>query len=903
MVVDVDKVPFSAGAQFYAVKEGWNGVWYDTNADYGLVSKVKLLRGPAGEATATLPMRPKVGGFEGQMRIELLRGRTLKVSVDAKLTTAPGGLIEHKLMAPYGGWIAGVNWSGTVKGAAAKGQLPAVPKSEKLGESKIITGFSDLTLDARGGPVRITTTGDLPMTLVDYRRNQYANDLPIYWLGTLENRVEAGRPISYSATFQFPPAPKPASVAPAATAGPATQGGDVLAADAPADRVIPTPKKAKWDNRENDFAVTGGTTLAFDDQPGVSAAADELAAFARTEFGVALKAVPAAEATDKNTIRLALGAKMPEEGYRVRVAGNGVRLDAETSAGLLNAARTLRQLFRERDGRVFLRACSIEDWPSLPYRGIHMFTGLNSRDFQVRMMRDILGPLKINQLVYQCEYLRWNSHPELWNPQRGMEQADARAVLDEAARQGIEVTPLINSFGHSNWLFNDGVYNRLADNPDNPNSYDPANPEVFRIVGDVYEEAIRFFRPRVFHIGHDEVSMYGFPESEHNRKVGMTELLNRDVEYWHKFLTERGLRTMLWSDQYLSKTEASSAAFAENTTESKARRARLPKDVIVADWHYTPFPVSNYKSIALWVKEGFDAVACPWDKPANITRFTKATAMEREKGGRAKGRGEALGVMQTTWAGFNNNEESFLANQLQLAAYLLAAESAWVGGYREPSQVPFDYVAEFARLWRQRALPRSGAPGWTADLGPAANLDLGAPETAKWLGYNNAAPLKALPTGTTRMGRFTVRVAGEGASPKAVLLGGRFNPADRAWPAKVTLPVDAEAAAISFAVAASTDGPPSSPIANTVVRYADGTSATVPWKIGQNVFVVDEQRGSVMAGKIWESAPKGERPFALHAYLWENPAPKKRIREIDFVSTNQGPALMVFGVTGVAPGN
>ena len=56
----------------------------------------------------------------------------------------------------------------------------------------------------------------------------------------------------------------------------------------------------------------------------------------------------------------------------------------KVTAGVSHGLNTLRQLLRQRDGKLYLRACSIEDWPSLSFRGIHFFTGKNAREIQTR---------------------------------------------------------------------------------------------------------------------------------------------------------------------------------------------------------------------------------------------------------------------------------------------------------------------------------------------------------------------------------------------------------------------------------------------------------------------------------------------------------------------------------------
>ena len=738
MTVAVDGVPFISSTDFAAVKPGWKGTWYTTNHDYTLMSRGSVARSADGSGTVTLPMLPREGGFEGTMTLTLMSGRRLGVAVDAVTTSEPAGLMEGRVAAIFGGWIAGRPYTASFDGGTSTGVLPAVCPSEKLAESILVREFRKLEVDTRGGPLTVTVEGNAPVSLVDYRMNNYANNLPIYWMGPLERKVTPGERVRFSVLFQIPPATRQAGPTIEARKALALKR-DAVAPDAPADRIIPTPKKVEW--RPDDLRLRDGARIAVSSAD-VLPAAQQFAAFALNEYGLSLSVAetPPGEPEPQGTIRVRLGrtdVSFPKsESYAMLITADGAEVDAPTSAGALHAMRTLRQLLRARDGKVFLRACSVDDWPAFPYRGVHMFGGPNSVPFVTRIIGEVLGPLKMNEFHFQCEYIRWDAHPELWNPKRGMEKAEAAEIATAAHREAMALTPLINTFGHSNWLFNGDAHRDLADNPDNPNTYDPSNPEVYRIAAAVYDEAIVLFNPATFNIGHDEIGMYGFPESAANRKAGTGELIRRDIKYYHDYLTTQGIRTMLWSDQFLAPGDASSAAFAPSTTESKARRNALPKDVIIADWHYTPVPPDQYKSIGLWSREGFDAVVCPWDKPGNIVAFAKAAALAREEWAKDPAqRGEPMGLLQTTWAGFVNDEKAFLTNPEQFAAYLLAAECAWSGGYDNPSQVPFDYVDEFTRLWRRRVLPRAGAEGWQINLSDVANLELASTKTAQWLGY------------------------------------------------------------------------------------------------------------------------------------------------------------------------
>src|SRR5690606_36376307 len=90
-----------------------------------------------------------------------------------------------------------------------------------------------------------------------------------------------------------------------------------------------------------------------------------------------------------------------DEAYRLLVKSDTIHLDCHTTIGLLNGLRTLEQLITPTEpGKVTVRQAEIYDYPALPFRGIHFFSGKDSRDLQIKMLSEIMAPLTINQLVY-----------------------------------------------------------------------------------------------------------------------------------------------------------------------------------------------------------------------------------------------------------------------------------------------------------------------------------------------------------------------------------------------------------------------------------------------------------------------------------------------------------------------
>jgi hypothetical protein len=719
----------------------------------------------------------------------------------------------------------------------------------------------------------------------------------------LESPLKPGEWYSYEVTLRFPEMRPSRSARVHDSHGPTEGPAAIIALEqavlpyrAP-DLIIPTPKRLKWlrhdlDLKEGIRVTTVGSVEAV---PFAREVADAIEKVCGVE---SLVGDGPADSGPSITLRLA-PPQDPDlerpEAYRLRVSAKGATLEAATTQGLANAVKTFRQLLRNESQRTFARGCEITDWPTLAFRGIHFFSGRNAGDLQTRMVRDVLGALKINRLVWQCEYIKWTTRPEIHHTTYGMDLADAKAVIAEAHRQHIEIIPLINTFGHSEWLLDNPAFRHLADDPDKPYAYDPTNPEVYRICEGIYDEAIALMRPRIVHIGHDEITNEGFPKRESARARGFTQLLLDDIEHYRRFLAARGVRTMIWGDLFLGPGEGPDALNAPTAGEARARRRGLSKDVIIADWHYIPVVPEKYSSLPLLCEEGFDTVGTSWYAPENIVRFAKAAAHEAARPRDENStRGRTLGMLQTTWAGYSFDESSFRENRQQYATYVLAAEAAWTGGYPSAEAVPFDYLAEFSRLWGAEPLPRHSTPGWTLNLDPYANLDL-CPKDGEWFGFPTAHALCDFKTGRTELGRCVFQLPGVSGQPRALLLAGRFNPPGD-WPERVELPVGDKATTVTFAVAASLAAARRPAIAVTNILYDDGAREQISWEVGETVHALDSAETRDRTPILWRR--DRDLPVCVHGYIWTNPRPDAIIRSIEFVSGRQGSALIVFGING-----
>ena len=309
------------------------------------------------------------------------------------------------------------------------------------------------------------------------------------------------------------------------------------------------------------------------------------------------------------------------------------------SAGTFYGAQTLLQLLGHDAQGVFVPAAQVDDYPTLPWRGAHLFLGSHALLFHKKLIANILARFKMNNLVLECEQAQWETlgqHVPAW----AMSKADLTQEIAFARRYHLAVTPLVESVGHIGWLVRDPAYGSLAEDPQTPYAANPINPKTYALLNRLYDEVEDTFHAPMLCIGGDEVTQRGrYPFRSRGRYPTVADAFVAHVTRLHDDLNGRDVRTMLWGDMLLAPGEATGDANAPSLADAQQMRARLPKDILIADWRYGAN--DDFASPQIFQSSGFGPViGATWDDPRDIARFAQSLAAAHQ-----------AGLLQTTWAG------------------------------------------------------------------------------------------------------------------------------------------------------------------------------------------------------------------------------------------------------------
>ncbi len=544
------------------------------------------------------------------------------------------------------------------------------------------------------GKLTLRSSGDAgPDTLFDARSDSqgWAQAFPTLWWGIGSPAPEFPQSRVRTTTFTLAVSGEERTT-PAAAVLPAEAIYPHAAAFLPpvarVPRVIPTPKEARFSAES--FPLRGGQVIYYDDSHKEAARLLAEGILARTGLKFGVKNQPGAGLMIGKGV--APNPPSKPEGYAVAVTKSGVRAAGTDPQGALWAAQTLLQLVE--NGKI--RGAQIADWPTLALRGVHLFHGQSAPAFHKKLIERVFSPFKLNTLILQVEQVRWDADP-LVAPSWAGTRAGLSDEISFARERGLTTFPLIQGYGHMEWLFQKPANRELAEDPQTPYAVNFSNPEAVRYLEGFLGEADTLFGASAFHIGLDEVTMRGrFPYRSEGKNF--VDLFTDGAAHWSDFFKKRGKKTWMWADMALHPSEVAPCfGTAPSKDAARAVREKLPRDIVLFDWQYGPH--NNYPSLKLLKDAGFkNIVAATWYNPRNIDGFARAAA---EVG--------ALGAIQTTWCGYESKEAVLdTIERRQFSSMVLAAEAFWNGGSRatwKPEEV-------FSEAWTGPSVapsrPRAG---------------------------------------------------------------------------------------------------------------------------------------------------------------------------------------------------
>jgi len=229
----------------------------------------------------------------------------------------------------------------------------------------------------------------------------------------------------------------------------------------------------------------------------------------------------------------------------------------------------------------------------------------------------------------------WKKRPDAWS------REDFIDWVNVVQGAGLDIIPELKLLTHQEKFFQ----NRYPGAMFNHVTYDPRYEDIYSKIYLLLDEIAELVNPKAIHIGHDEVAGYNLKSKKKWLKSGQemlpADLFLKDILKIHDYLKARGIETWIWGDMLISTVEFPNMLpqhlHGDAKGYGKELRNRLPRDIVICDWHYFDGQ-ADFPSLAVLNKEGFKVIGVTWKKEQTIRNFSRYAANHG-----------ALGMMATTW--------------------------------------------------------------------------------------------------------------------------------------------------------------------------------------------------------------------------------------------------------------
>lgn len=197
--------------------------------------------------------------------------------------------------------------------------------------------------------------------------------------------------------------------------------------------------------------------------------------------------------------------------------------------------------------------------------------------------------------------VRWDTCPECVH-REAFSKDEFREILNEASALGLSPIPLMQTFGHAEYVLSHDEFSAWRELPCNLDCYCVSNPEVRAFQKKWLHEYLELFGDDItyFHLGGDEARDYGkCPECSARGRI---ELYAEHLKCVAEELLERGIRPCCWCDMILAGDDDSAIS-------------AIPREFVI--WHWDYYYGCRNRPLSAWAdktpllqKLGFDVVLC-----------------------------------------------------------------------------------------------------------------------------------------------------------------------------------------------------------------------------------------------------------------------------------------------------
>lgn len=386
------------------------------------------------------------------------------------------------------------------------------------------------------------------------------------------------------------------------------------------------------------------------------------------------------------------------EGYTLEITENQINIIGKDAIGLFYGFKTLEQLMIDaKEQQVNLPLCTIEDYPLLAYRAIHLDVKhhLEKTEYYYGLI-DKLASYKVNAIILEIEdKLKFERQPKVAS-------ADALSIdawkklSDYANEQHISISPLVQGLGHASFILKHEEYKHLRDNPESDWAFNPLDPKTYEVQFDLYLDAMEATpHGKYLHVGGDEVHTSGRNSGKSALELQLTWLSKVSA-----FAEEHGRIPIFWDDMPLKQADVYSPMFqpemapkevdsiwAKNEHKLTAFLDKFPKNCIYMRWNYSsPEAYGNTKAMEWFRSHNLKVMGATAGQTRWVLMPQSESNMDNIKSFAVNSINSGLnGLLLTLW---DDDSPHF---ELYNRGIIAFAEYTWSGEQRSKNEIKTAY--------------------------------------------------------------------------------------------------------------------------------------------------------------------------------------------------------------------
>jgi hexosaminidase len=257
------------------------------------------------------------------------------------------------------------------------------------------------------------------------------------------------------------------------------------------------------------------------------------------------------EATDRDKAVLA------EEAYQLDLSPDSITITANADAGLFYGAETLIQLVKPREGKHWLPAGRIVDWPDLQNRFIYWDDKAHLDRFEV--LKNALRQAafyKVNGVLIKLNgHFQYSSAPAVVEPY-ALTPSQLQELTDYGLHHHVQLIPYVDGPAHIAWILKHPEYAHLRAFPQSNYEACTTNPETYKLYEGMYQELLNANKGvKYFLLSTDEPYYVGLAnnaqcnEADRTRQLGsvgrvLAEFITKAAGY----LRDHGRTVIFWGE-------------------------------------------------------------------------------------------------------------------------------------------------------------------------------------------------------------------------------------------------------------------------------------------------------------------------------------------------------------------